>query len=155
MPWKIMPFVFGMFVMVEVLSISGWITLFSNTLASLVNMVGLIPSLFLMSFLSSLSCNIMNNQPMTILFTRMLQDSSFNLTVSSLTTKANMYALIMGSNFGANFTLIGALAGIMWSNISADKGVHISYKKFAYYGFRIMPFVVGLASLVLALEFII
>ena len=28
-----------------------------------------------------------------------------------------MLALIIGANYGANFTLIGALAGIMWNSI--------------------------------------
>ncbi len=65
-----------------------------------------------------------------------------------------MYALIMGSNFGANFTLIGALAGIMWSGISKDKDVNIMYSQFAKFGFKVMPLVVGLACLVLALEFL-
>ena len=56
---------------------------------------------------------------MTILFTNILLHENFE--VSAITQQASMYALIMGSNFGANFTLIGALAGIMWSSILSDK----------------------------------
>ena len=58
----------------------------------------------------------------------------------------------MGSNFGANFTLIGALAGIMWSSISVNNGLKITYKEFAKQGFKIMPVVVALACIVLAVE---
>jgi Na+/H+ antiporter NhaD/arsenite permease-like protein len=152
MPWKIMPFVFGMFIMVEVMGDAGLIEIFASGIASVVNKIGLVPSVFFMTFLSSLVCNITNNQPMTILFTRILQDGAF--TTSDLLTRANMFALIMGSNFGANFTLIGALAGIMWSSISEAKGIKITYKSFAKQGFKIMPIVVALASLVLALEFV-
>ena len=152
MPWKIMPFVFGMFVLVDILSQSGWMELFASNLANVQNNAGIMGSVFIMTFLSALACNIMNNQPMTILFTQMLQSSSF--VTSSSIIQASMFGLIMGSNFGANFTLIGALAGIMWSNISKEKGIAISYKQFAKYGFIIMPLVVALASLVLSLEFV-
>jgi arsenical pump membrane protein len=153
MPWKIMPFVFGMFIMVEVLGEAGWIGLFATGVSSIVNTIGLVPTIFFMCILTSLACNIMNNQPMTIFFTRMLQDVSF--IAPTLLIQASMFALIMGSNFGANLTLIGALAGIMWSGISGEKGVQIKYKMFAKYGFTIMPLVIGLASAVLALEFYI
>jgi len=153
MPWKIMPFVFGMFIMVEILGSAGWISAFSTAIAGVESQMGTFASIFFMCFVSSLTCNIMNNQPMTILFTRMLQDPAF--VVPGVTRSASMFALIMGSNFGANFTLIGALAGIMWSSISKEKGMQITYKEFAKYGFIIMPAVVAVASLVLALEFLV
>jgi Na+/H+ antiporter NhaD/arsenite permease-like protein len=63
-----------------------------------------------------------------------------------------MFALILGSNFGANFTPIGALAGIMWSKILLDKGITIRFKDFLRYGLLVMPAVVALACLVLAVE---
>ena len=84
------------------------------------------------------------------LFTQILFSPSFTLE-GSLKYGA-MLALIMGSNFGANFTLIGALAGIMWHRILLDKEVRISFKEFAINGLKIMPFVVLLAGLALILE---
>jgi len=155
MPWKIMPFVFGMFIMVEILDSSGWIGLISESIGTVDDNIGLFWSVFFMCFLSSMVCNVMNNQPMTILFTRVIQHSAFNTLVSSTIVKASMFALIMGSNLGANFTLLGALAGIMWSSISKEKGIQITYKLFAKTGFKVMPIVVFLASLILALEFIL
>ncbi len=152
MPWKIMPFVFGMFIMVEILGFSGWITLLSSAFGGLQSSLGIIGGTFSMCFISSLACNIMNNQPMTILFTRLLEDTHFTSVAPAGVVLASMYALIMGSNFGANFTLIGALAGIMWSSISSSGGVKISYKEFAKQGFKIMPVVVALACIVLAIE---
>ncbi len=152
MPWKIAPFVYGMFVMVDVLRNSGWIDIFSSSIASIESGIGLVLAIFFMGFLSSLACNIMNNQPMTIFFTEMLQSPSF--IASPQIVRGSMYALIMGSNFGANLTLIGALAGIMWSSISKDKDVNITYKQFAKFGFKIMPLVITFACLVLALEFL-
>ncbi len=156
MPWKIAPFVYCMFVMVDVLRNSGWIDLLSSSIARVETISGLVLAIFFMGFLSSLACNVMNNQPMTILFTEMLQSASFTASfiASPKIIRGSMYALIMGSNFGANFTLIGALAGIMWSGISKDKDINITYKQFAKFGFKIMPLVITLACLVLALEFL-
>ncbi|NMC05306.1 MAG: hypothetical protein GYA24_08850 [Candidatus Lokiarchaeota archaeon] len=152
MPWKIMPFVFGMFIMVEILSAAGWIGWLAAGLATIQSWLGAIGGTISMVFLSSMACNAMNNQPMTILFTRAIQDGAFAGIVSPGVATASMYGLIMGSNFGANFTLIGALAGIMWSSISRSNGTAISYKEFAKEGFKIMPVVVLVACAVLALE---
>jgi len=64
-----------------------------------------------------------------------------------------MFALIAGSNYGANFTFLGALAGIMWSKILRTKGVNdITFWRFVKYGLIIMPLVVGAGCLVLAIE---
>ncbi|MEX2681780.1 MAG: SLC13 family permease [Candidatus Sigynarchaeota archaeon] len=152
MPWKIMPFVFGMFIMVEILSYSGWVSFLASAFGEMLSSAGVIGSTFAMCFISALTCNIMNNQPMTILFTRLLKDTSFTSLAPAGIVIASLYALIMGSNFGANFTLIGALAGIMWSSITSTNGIKITYKEFAKQGFKIMPVVVALACTVLAIE---
>jgi Na+/H+ antiporter NhaD/arsenite permease-like protein len=103
-----------------------------------------------MGFLSSFASNITNNQPMTILFTRTLQNNLFIAPATA--TKGAMFALILGSNFGANLTMIGALAGIMWGKILFDKGCSISFKEFSKYGILIMPLVIAAACLVLVVE---
>jgi len=153
MPWKIMPFVFGMFILVEALDEAGWTSLLATMLSQALMQAGITGATTLMALMSWLACNIMNNQPMTILFTSILQDANF--LASASISRASMFALVMGSNFGANLTLIGALAGIMWASISSAIGVSISYKEFVKHGFTIMPAVVILASVVLAMEFVL
>ncbi len=148
MPWKVVPFAIGSFIMVENLSCAGWIEIFAGGLAQV--STGLIPATIEMGFLSSLVANLVNNQPMTILFTRILEDSSF--AVPDLAKRGSMFALIMGSNFGANFSFMGALAGLMWVKICADKGVKITLKEFAKYGAIIMPTLIILSCLALAGE---
>ncbi len=152
MPWALLPFVVGMFTLVEILYLEGWIGFFAENISSLQNNAGLFGAILFMTFLTSLACNIMNNQPMTILFTRILLASSFNSTALEY---ANVYALIMGSNFGSNLTLIGALAGIMWMTIAKKKDVQISYKRFAYNGFRVIPICIVVSCVILYLEFLI
>ncbi len=153
MPWKIMPFVLGMFILVEMLDEAGWTSVLAGMLSSSLMQAGTTGATIIMAFLSSFSCNIMNNQPMTILFTSILQDANFMASASM--SRASMFALVMGSNFGANFTLIGALAGIMWASINSSHDVTISYKQFARHGFTIMPVVVVLSSVTLAVEFLL
>ena len=148
MPWKIMPFIIGMFILIETLVDSGIVDIIAAAFSSV--STSLTGAVLFMIIISALACNLMNNQPMTILFTQILFSPSFTLE-GSLKYGA-MLALIMGSNFGANFTLIGALAGIMWHRILLDKEVRISFKEFAINGLKIMPFVVLLAGLALILE---
>ncbi|MFX0036072.1 MAG: SLC13 family permease [Candidatus Hermodarchaeota archaeon] len=150
-PWKIIPFIIGMFILVEALVSTGWIDLFARSMSLF--SLSLIPLILIMGFLSSLSCNIMNNQPMTILFTQILLSNSFN--VVGLTKMGSMFALIIGSNLGANLTLIGALAGIMWHKILYDNEVKISYKEFAKYGFLITPIIILLTCFTLSMELIL
>jgi arsenical pump membrane protein len=145
-PWKIVPFLLGLFIIIESLASSGWTDLFASQLSRISG--SLIATVFGICFLSSLMAGIMNNHPMTIFFVRSLQSPSFTAT----TKLGAAVALITGSNFGANFTLIGALAGIMWAKILSDKGCSISFSEFSKYGFLIMPLVVSVACLALVAE---
>ncbi len=148
MPWKIVPFVIGLFIMVESLVASGYLDLFASNLSAVLSEP--LSSTFGMGFLSSGVANLLSNQPMTILFTRMLQNPGFVVSVQA--EQAGMFSLVLGSNFGANLTLIGSLAGLMWRKLLSDKGVFISFREFSKYGFLIMPLTVFFACLTLLLE---
>ncbi|PNH12009.1 Arsenical pump membrane protein [Tetrabaena socialis] len=123
----------------------GWLEVFGSGLGHA--STTLPAAVFLMGFLSVLLANTINNQPMTILLTRVALDQRFISRVGyGNTQKASLFALVLGSNIGAVFTLIGALAGILWSNILGLHGVRVSYLRFA----RVCcP--VGLATLVTSL----
>jgi arsenical pump membrane protein len=163
LPWKIPPFVVGMFVSVELLKFYGWISLFAGWLAWFLNTIaptsddggfgtvwGIMVSSITVAFLSAIFCNVLNNQPMTILFTNLLNDQAFNVT--PIMKLSSTLALIIGSNLGANITLIGALAGIMWNNILSQNGLKVGYFKFLMYGLMITPIVILLCSLSLGVE---
>lgn len=149
MPWKLVPFLLCSFVMVGGLAVTGVV----DTMASFITMVSVnvFAAAISMGFLSSLVCNIMNNQPMTVMFTRITESPSFGLTGSLGTV--SVFALIIGSNLGANLTLMGALAGIMWAKILMDKKNPVTYMGFAKVGFRVMPAVILITCAVLAMEF--
>ncbi|CAE8727058.1 unnamed protein product [Polarella glacialis] len=113
MPWEVLPFALSLFIIVEVLDRAG---LVANLAQALALMVGSneAAAIFGIGWIGMLACQVLNNQPMTVLFTKILIHPNFASSVGPSTQKAAMRALIVASNLGANITLIGALAGPMW-----------------------------------------
>lgn len=113
MPWKILPFALGMFILVEALSDLGWTAIFAIALARITP--DYVSAVFAVTFISLLSCQLLNNLPMTILFTRIMQHPNFTTAanVTPVVLKGCIFSLVIGSNLGACFTLVGSLAGIM------------------------------------------
>ncbi len=146
-PWKLAPFLVGLFVQMEVLSSSGWTDLLAPHLSSL---GGLLPTLFLLTLLSSLLAGAMNNHPMTLFLVRTLRSPEFS--GGSDLRLASSLGLIAGSNLGANLFLTGALAGLMWAKLLSDKGYPVTFSQFSRYGFAVTLPVMGLVSLLLWVE---
>ena len=119
-PWTLIPFVLSMFVIVLALKENGVTSSLAKTLGD---------NLYELKYgVSSVVCaNIINNIPMSLFFTEMLE----SIEVASI--KA-IYATIVGSNIGAYLTPIGALAGIMWMSILKKQGVDMTFLKFTEYG---------------------
>jgi len=153
MPWKIAPFMISMFILVEGLNTVGWVGIIATGLAKLIAGNGIFASVFTIGFLSAFGCVVFNNQPMTILFTKLLQHPNFVNVASALEEKGSLFALAMGSNTGANLALNGSLAGLMWISILNDKGVYsMTYFRFMKLGvLACIPVILG-TSLVLSLE---
>ena len=87
---------------------------------------------------SFLSANLINNIPMSVLFSSIISSSNVGL--------GGIFATIVGSNLGAIFTPIGALAGLMWSKILNEHNI-----KFGYLDFLKIGVIVTLPSLFAAL----
>lgn len=145
MPWKIAPFLIGLFVIVESLASSGWTDMLALQLSKISTNMPV--TVLCIGYLSSIAAGLMNNHPMTIFFVKTLQSQLFSAPQPS--KLGSMLALVIGSNLGANFMLTGALAGLMWSKIISSKGFSISFTKFSKYGFTVMPLVVATACLTL------
>jgi len=110
-----------MFTIVLALSVAQ----ITDVIAQLLDCVNPIWAYGLSSFLAS---NVINNIPMSVLFSFVLSSGS----VGSLT--AGVYASIIGSNVGAFLTPIGALAGLMWMKIVKNQGIQYSFGQFIKYG---------------------
>ncbi|MDE7086898.1 MAG: hypothetical protein K2O67_01775, partial [Clostridia bacterium] len=89
---------------------------------------------------SFLASNLINNIPMSVLFSSIIESTGGAVGLPAV------FATIIGSNIGALFTPIGALAGIMWSNILNKHGV-----KFGYLDFLKIGVTVAIPTLVTAL----
>ncbi len=146
MPWKILPFLLTIFILVSGLARYGWV----EQMASLLSHWSHSPlsSIFVNGSLAFFLSNLINNQPATVLYSTILAHPSFS--ASSLSRSGAAYALIIASNLGANLTLIGALAGIMWEKILQEKGVIIRYRDFLRTGILITPLVFIITLLILA-----
>ncbi len=118
-PWGLIPFMLSMFIIVSALDYQGSTALFASFLS-----FG--EPVLTYGVASTLACNIVNNIPMSVLFGSLIQAGGGSV--------AAVYACIIGSNIGAFLTPIGALAGIMWSNILKAQKVRIGYLKFCLYG---------------------
>ena len=123
LPFELIPFVISMFTIVLSLNHAGVTSVIANLFTD--NFATLS-----FGFISFLSANIINNIPMSVLFSSVLENTS--LTQAGY--MQGLYACIAGSNIGAYLTPVGALAGIMWSSILKRYGIDLSFKKFVKYG---------------------
>lgn len=145
MPWKIAPFLIGLFIIVEGLAASGWTCLLASAISRTISENAFI-TISSVSFISAFAAGLMNNHPMTVFFVKTFKEN----IASQLSDMANISitsALVIGSNLGANFMLTGSLAGLMWSKILSERGVKISFTQFSKYGFTVMPILILTTSL--------
>ncbi|KAJ1821219.1 hypothetical protein LPJ56_001185 [Coemansia sp. RSA 2599] len=152
LPYNIVPFSFGMFIIVESLSELGWTPRLSWLLKRVCPSV--IPAVFVVGLMTSLACNVLNNLPMTILFTRALKHPIFAQT-DQQTRKGALFALIVGSNLGANLTLVGSLAGLMFQGIAAQKDRKIGYFRFMRWCLPVLPVQLAACCAILAAEMVV
>ncbi|MGB9614445.1 MAG: SLC13 family permease [Fervidobacterium sp.] len=140
-PWKMLPMVVTFFVFVHIFTLMG-VTKYVGLLFNFQNpLLGTIVT----SYTTAFASNIMINQPMTIFFAQALWGKPLYYAMS----------LILGSNIGGNITLIGALAGIMWSKILKSYGVEMNNKKFMKETFPIAMLVLFTSSLAIYLTYVL
>ena len=120
-PVETIPFVLSMFVIVLALQNSGITTIIAEKLSE-----G--NTVFTFGATSFLASNLINNIPMSVLYSAIT-----NAADPSAYTQA-LYASIIGSNLGAFFTPLGALAGIMWTNLLKTSNVRMNFVRFTKYG---------------------
>lgn len=130
-PWDLIPFVLSMFVIVEALNMTG-------VTDEIFKLLGTSGSVWKYGVSSFLAANLINNIPMSVLFASILDSAPSNMDA--------IYATVVGSNLGACFTPIGALAGIMWSSILREHNL-----KFGYLDFLKTGITVAIPALVAAL----
>ncbi|MEG1645964.1 MAG: ArsB/NhaD family transporter [Clostridia bacterium] len=119
-PYELIPFVLSMFVVVLALNNSG----ITNKIFMF---FGDKNTAWVYGATSFLTANLINNIPMSVLFSTIISN---NTTSTALA----VYSAIIGSNLCAIFTPIGALAGIMWSNLIKKHNIKFNFLQFVKYG---------------------
>ena len=140
LPYELIPFVLSMFTIVLALQKQG-ITEYIYSFLGENNVV------FKYGLSSYVMSNVINNIPMSVLYSKVI-----NFT-DALTLKQAIYSTIIGSNIGAFLTPIGALAGIMFTDLVRRQDVKYSFLNFIKYGIiiSIPTLLVALISLFITL----
>ena len=121
LPYQLIPFILSMSIIVIALNHQG----IAELIGDLLNHGSLVFSYGISSFVFA---NIINNIPMSILF------SNIPVALTNGEYMQAIYASIVGSNIGAFLSPIGALAGIMFSNLLNKYDMHFSFLDFIKYG---------------------
>lgn len=139
LPYALIPFVFSMFIISLAMDKTGVTKIIAGALSG--------NEILLYGISSFIASNLMNNIPMSIVFSSMISVSDAG--------RGAVFASIIGSNLGALLTPIGALAGIMFSSICKQRGERVSPLKFILYGssVSIVSLAVALSALALMLAF--
>lgn len=131
-PWAFVPFLLSMFTIVLSLSQNGITEILHNFFMSL-------PPFVSSGLFGTLIANIINNIPMSVLYSSILTGSSTEY----------VYHAIMASNIAAFITPLGALAGIMFMRLLKKHDIELRFIDFVRYGclVGIPTLLVGLATL--------
>ncbi len=138
-PWQLIPFVLSMFVMILGLQNSG----VTEAISAILGSEG---TVFKYGITSFLAANLINNIPMSVLFSSVIDPLSEGARTGAV------YASVIGSNVCAFFTPIGALAGMMWSGMLKKQHIKFTYKDFVKYGEAVSIPTVIAALCILQLE---
>lgn len=123
-PFPLVPFVLSMFVLIVVLNEVGATAAMGEVLGGDLQILKYGP----LSFVAS---NLINNIPMSVLFSSIIESTGGAVGIGGL------FSTIVGSNVGAFFTPVGALAGIMWSSIINKHGIKFGYPDFLKIGISV------------------
>ncbi|MDE6660767.1 MAG: hypothetical protein K2J93_02945, partial [Anaeroplasmataceae bacterium] len=129
-PWSLVPFVLSMFILVLSLNEQGITQALESFLQKL-------PPIYAYGFAGTITANLINNIPMSVLFSNLLTNAP----------STAIYASIIASNIAAFITPIGALAGIMWMKLLKTFDISFSFKNFTFYGC-----IIGIPTLIAALS---
>ncbi len=142
LPYNLIPFILSMFILVLSLKENGITNYISSFLSSLSG--NTISEVFTYTISSVISANIINNIPMSVLYSSLLEG----------TNEIRVFSAIIGSNIGAYLTPIGALAGIMWMSILKKHNINFTFMTFVKYGLITVTISLIFSSLGLILLYI-
>ena len=141
LPYPLIIFIISMTIIILTLNYQGITKLISQLLDNN-------QPIFTFGIASYLSSNLINNIPMSILF------SSISKNIESFSFLKAIYATTIGSNIGAFLSPIGALAGIMFTTLLDQYDVSFKFKDFMKYGLLISLPTIMISLIILNIEFL-
>lgn len=138
LPWQLVPFVLSMFVIVVCLDTQG-------ISARIAAVLGEKAPVWAYGGASYLAANLINNIPMSMLF------AGLPKALSGAALREAVFASIVGSNVGAFLTPIGALAGIMFTDLTRTHDVRYGFREFIRYGLLLSVPTIAVALGILSL----
>lgn len=145
--WRVVVFVLSLFIVVKGLEVSGVNAVIGNLILRVVDQSPVYATFFI-SMASAFMCNLVNNIPMTA----MMVPITSSIATTPEMALAYAYALVIGSNLGANITITGALAGILWVECAKVEKWKTGVSEFIKIGLTVTPIVILASAAVLALE---
>ena len=157
LPWKLIPFVFGLFIIVGYMDEIGLVSFLADSLVQIAESQGdsiWIP-MFLVGVTATFLCQVVNNQPMTVLMATVLErigESYKEGEVIPDWLNGCYFALAIGANLGGNSTPIASLAVMMWKGILSNWNIQIKYIGFSKRGIAITPLLVLVCIAIVAVQ---
>ncbi|HEY3422260.1 MAG TPA: SLC13 family permease [Methanocellaceae archaeon] len=148
--WRVVVFVLSLFIVVKGLQVSGVNAVIGSGILSVVGQNPVYATFFI-SLASAFMCNVVNNIPMTA----MMVPISASIASTPQMALAMAYSLVIGSNLGANITITGALAGILWIECAKAEKWNTGISEFIKIGLTVTPVVILASAAVLAIELLI
>ena len=139
--WGVVPFVIGLFVVVQGLESLGLAGALAHVIAS--SPGGAVGRALATTGVTALASNAMNNLPAALVARSALETLGGH--------PALVYATLVGTNVGPNVVPFGSLATVLVLALARERGVRVSAWSFARAGLWTTPFVCVLASLAIAL----
>ncbi len=125
LPWKLIPFVFGLFIIVGFMDEIGLVAGFADMLIKISNGNEWI-AMFVVGLISTTLCQLVNNQPMTVLLSAVLTNVSHQYKKDDQPEwlEGAYFALAIGANLGGNATPIASLGTTTFLLIHEDEKTH-------------------------------
>lgn len=147
LPYALIPFLLSMSVFIVTLNNAGLIPEFAKFLSD--------KHMFITGYVSFILGNLLNNIPMTMMFTTTLGEMYTDILGAGVAPNYDnlrvLYGVVASSNICALLTPIGSLAGIMFMKILRENEVKYNFKQFIGYGSIISIPTISLALLIIFL----
>ncbi|RSH83279.1 uncharacterized protein EHS24_006954 [Apiotrichum porosum] len=154
LPLPLLPFAFSMFILVNALEYTGWVAVWAHWWAAWARVGGVAGCVWLMGVVSVVGCNVFGtNIGVTVLLSRVLAVWNEEARPSKRALYGSVLSLAIGSNFGAySFTFSASLAGLLWRDILAHKGLAVRAREFVRWNVAPLGVTMAVACLVVAGE---